>query len=410
MLQVDVISAYVICGAGSLVGAAMMSLARPDEPRLRRALLLFAWAFLVLGVGLFQLVASSGRPSPCAMLVALEGTVLGLALFGIGFAHLGARPLPPLATPAVVGLAMLAIGWAERSSARAYAISFVLVCTLFAGMMAFVLRHTAWRPRNLAERVMGLSLIAHALSWILRSAFTIARSEASLPHQLNVPDGLVTAFGVYYCVMPLIIAALVLNVVNARLSQQLRSSALTDELTGVMTRRALRELAPALINQAELDGRPVAVLMLDLDHFKAVNDRHGHKAGDQVLRHAATLIAANLRPEVLLTRFGGEEFVVVAPVPDWRTARIVAERLRGALAAEPFPIDGAAIAVTVSVGVTVLAPGETLEPALQRADEALYGAKRGGRNRVETSISAAAPIAPPVSPVKGFVDRASGMR
>lgn len=390
MLHIDVISAYVICGAGSLVGAAMMSLARPDEPRLRQALRSFARAFLVLGAGLFQLVATGNSPPPFAMLVALEATVLGLALFGVAFAQLVARPLPPVATTVVVGLSTLAIAGAERAGERVYAISFVLWCTLFAGVMAFVMRHAATRPRNLAERVMGLSLIAHALSWVVRSAFTITHGGPPWRHQLLVPDEFATAFGIYYCIMPLIVAALVLNVVNARLSQQLRSRALTDELTGVMTRRALRELAPAVIHRAQLAGARVAVLMLDLDRFKAVNDVHGHQAGDEVLRRAAALITANLRTDALLTRHGGEEFVVVAPVPDVRTARVVAERLRSALAAEPCRTDQATIAVTVSIGVSMLEPDEALEPALKRADEALYRAKRDGRDRVETSIAAAA--------------------
>jgi diguanylate cyclase (GGDEF)-like protein len=388
MLQVDVISAYVICGAGSLVGAAMMQLARPDEPRLRQALGSFVWAFLVLGSGLAQLVMWEKDPPPYAMLVALESTVLGLALFGVGFARLNARPVPRV-TPVVVGLALLVLGAAEREGGRVYAITFVLTSTAFACVMAFVLRHAVRRPRNLAERVVGLSLILHASSWIVRAGFTVMHDGPPLAHHLYAPGGLVTVFGIFYCVMPIIIAALVLNVVNARLSQQLRSRALTDELTGVLTRRALRELAPALVANAASNGQQVAVLMLDLDHFKAVNDRHGHQAGDQVLRRAAEVIGINLRPEAMLTRFGGEEFVVIAPVPDMRTARLIAERLRGAVAAEAFPTDAAAIPVTTSIGVALLAADETLEPALARADEALYRAKRDGRNRVETSIAAA---------------------
>jgi diguanylate cyclase (GGDEF)-like protein len=389
MLQIDVISAYVICGAGSLAGAAMMSLARPDEPRLRKALRAFVWGFVALGVGLFQLAAGDVEPAPLAMLVALEGTVLGLAIFAAGFAQLGGGALTSATLPTSAVLSLLAIAVTQFLDARLLAITFVLASTLLACMIAWSLRHVLQRPRHLAERVMSLIMVAHAASWLLRSAYTIAYQGPTRIHQLHVPDALVTPFAVYYCVMPVVVAALVLNVVNARLSQQLRSRAMTDELTGATTRRALRELAPAMIHQAQQGGAQVAVLMLDLDHFKAVNDQSGHQAGDEVLRHCARLMTSNLRPDALLTRYGGEEFVVLAPVADMPTARVVAERLRSVVAAEPCRVGGAAIRVTISVGVALLEPDEALEPALQRADAALYRAKRNGRDRVESSIEAA---------------------
>lgn len=389
MLQIDVISAYVICGAGSLAGAAMMSLARPDEPRLRKALRAFVWGFVALGVGLFQLAAGSVEPAPFAMFIALESTVLGLAIFAVGFAQLGGGGAMSAVLPTSAALSMLAIAVAQVLDARLLAITFVLAGTLLACMIAWSLRHVLQRPRHLAERVMSLIMVAHAASWLLRSVYTIAYQGPTQIHQLHVPDALVTPFAVYYCVMPVVVAALVLNVVNARLSQQLRSRAMTDELTGAMTRRALRELAPAMIHQAQQGGAQVAVLMLDLDHFKAVNDQSGHQAGDEVLRHCARLMTSNLRPDALLTRYGGEEFVVLAPVSDMPTARVVAERLRSVVAAEPCRVGGAAIRVTISVGVALLDPDEALEPALQRADAALYRAKRNGRDRVESSIEAA---------------------
>jgi diguanylate cyclase (GGDEF)-like protein len=122
--------------------------------------------------------------------------------------------------------------------------------------------------------------------------------------------------------------------------------------------------------------------MVDIDHFKHVNDRHGHLVGDTVLRRAADLLRANLRGDSVLTRYGGEEFVVLLPVAGLDEARAVAERLRKAFETDRCEFEGAQIAITISAGLALLTPGEPLEAALSRADAALYRAKNGGRNRV----------------------------
>lgn len=130
--------------------------------------------------------------------------------------------------------------------------------------------------------------------------------------------------------------------------------------------------------------------MLDLDHFKRVNDGFGHGAGDQVLRQVASLLRDHARPDTLLARFGGEEFVVLAPVEDLRAARHLAERLRLAIAHAPWAeITQEAISVTLSAGVTLFALGESLDDALRRADAALYRAKRDGRNPVQAGVEVA---------------------
>jgi len=164
--------------------------------------------------------------------------------------------------------------------------------------------------------------------------------------------------------------------------QQLEELALRDGLTGVLNRRALLERAAIELARAEREEGDLAVIMLDLDHFKAVNDTHGHLAGDAVLRDAVARVQTAVRVYDLVGRYGGEEFLVVAPGAGPTEAMAVAERIRSAIADRPTVWEGSEIAVTTSVGVVSVAPGEDLVQALGRADAALYQAKDAGRNCV----------------------------
>ena len=127
---------------------------------------------------------------------------------------------------------------------------------------------------------------------------------------------------VFYGVLPIVVSTLRMVRVNAQLRQNLNDRALNDELTGLHTRRALRVLAPERIAQARRSRLDVAVMVLDLDHFKPINDGFGHGAGDLVLRAVASLLRDKVRPDTRLARFGGEEFVVLSPVEDLRAARL----------------------------------------------------------------------------------------
>jgi len=161
--------------------------------------------------------------------------------------------------------------------------------------------------------------------------------------------------------------------------------AITDALTGLYNRRYMESHVGALVEQAAARGKPLTVLVLDIDYFKAINDSHGHDAGDDVLREFATRVKKSIRGIDLACRLGGEEFVVVMPETDMAVAALVAERIRRRIAGEPFAIDSGAkaIDVTLSIGLAALgAPGDTGATILKRADQALYRAKRDGRNRV----------------------------
>jgi two-component system cell cycle response regulator len=167
--------------------------------------------------------------------------------------------------------------------------------------------------------------------------------------------------------------------------QQSIEMAITDGLTGLYNRRYMETHLGSLVEQAASRGKPLTILVLDIDYFKAINDTHGHDAGDDVLREFATRIRKSIRGIDLACRLGGEEFVIVMPETDMAVAAIVAERLRRRIASEPFGIaQGAkAIDVTISIGIATLdTADDNASTILKRADQALYRAKRDGRNRV----------------------------
>jgi diguanylate cyclase (GGDEF)-like protein len=160
-------------------------------------------------------------------------------------------------------------------------------------------------------------------------------------------------------------------------------SAERDPLTGLGNRRHLARRCAELLPAAEREARPLAVAQLDIDHFKLINDRHGHATGDRVLVTLAQLLRDNTRNRDVLVRHGGEEFVLVMPGMSLDGAAEVCERLRDCVASHQW--DGADVSnltITVSIGLAA-APSYEVGPLLHRADQALYRAKRSGRNRVE---------------------------
>jgi diguanylate cyclase (GGDEF)-like protein len=164
--------------------------------------------------------------------------------------------------------------------------------------------------------------------------------------------------------------------------EQLRQQVLVDELTGLANRRGYRAYLNALLSPATTDPVEYAVMMVDVDHFKGVNDRFGHDVGDRVLARAAAVMQAHVRASDVVARTGGEEFVVVMPATGEPDAVACAERVRGALVAEPWEAIAPGLVVTASIGV-VSAQSDAVEALVRMADQRLYAAKSAGRNRVD---------------------------
>ncbi|PTQ71079.1 sensor domain-containing diguanylate cyclase [Pseudomonas sp. GV071] len=169
---------------------------------------------------------------------------------------------------------------------------------------------------------------------------------------------------------------------RAALSREQRKTML-DTLTQVWNRAGLEHFLPREQTRAEERDMKLGLLFCDLDYFKRVNDAHGHDAGDKVLWESARRIAAAVRPQDVVTRSGGEEFVVLTHVHDEQELRLIGERIRAAVAREPIDAGEVELQLTISIGSAVTQPQENPEQALKRADKALYHAKGNGRNRVE---------------------------
>ena len=246
--------------------------------------------------------------------------------------------------------------------------------------------------RYLFALVAGL----HGLFLLLRPAlFKLAPVAPG-----GLPDaGLVTLVSQFVLLEAIVAVVLLgfgaLMLANEFITSELRHLAEMDPLTNVFNRRAFLTLLDKAISAAQRTGTAVPVLVMDLDHFKNINDTWGHRAGDDVLRHFVMLAHRCLRKEDVMGRLGGEEFAIFLPNASAAGALAVAERLRALVEAQPVATGPQSIPLTVSVGVTLCAHGDAAGAALQRADEAMYLAKERGRNRVEVSEKiVGAPAAP----------------
>lgn len=239
-------------------------------------------------------------------------------------------------------------------------------------------------------RLVSATYFVSALLHGLRLVDALGGYELNYPQMLQT-DGPLAAF-VFVRLLQSVLEMYAVFAMNSFMLEddlklataQIEHLAHTDALTGVANRRGLYLSGPESLARSFAEGKPAAVLMLDLDHFKRVNDSLGHAAGDEILRGVADLCGRSLRREDVFGRYGGEEFAIVAPRTSEREAWTLAERIRVAVGQERFaPLGGGSM--TVSVGVACAHSGE-LDELLRIADEALYEAKQNGRDRVVLTV------------------------
>lgn len=284
--------------------------------------------------------------------------------------------------PAVVAVALiLGLAGLLLHTAWGLSIAFAMVgvCFAMAVVMLYtvrvVYRHSP-RPVPFAAHVFAGSMGLMGVAYLVRAAVVVINPD--------VPVGPVSLSGGHQSM--LIVGALFVvcstmsfyAVVHDHQKNEIAERARRDPLTGLLNRRAFFELAEKL----EAEGADFAILMIDIDHFKSINDNYGHLGGDRVLVHAARLIQGAFRSDDIACRYGGEEFCVLLRECDRGKALQLAQGVVERLAAEPLNVsEGLRVAVTTSVGVCARAAGETLLKTLQQADAALYNAKYQGRNR-----------------------------
>ena len=189
-------------------------------------------------------------------------------------------------------------------------------------------------------------------------------------------------------------ALLAMSIKNAQLSQEVRESSVRDTLTGCFTRGHALDVVDGELRRARRSQTPVSLIMFDLDHFREVNDRHGHLCGDAVLSAIGKRMKDVLRGSDLKCRYGGEEFLVLLPETPLHGARRVAETLRREIAERPVTWSGEVLTITASFGLAQTLPGEVnVQAVIARADQALYRAKDDGRNCVRIAAETGGPVA-----------------
>jgi len=280
-----------------------------------------------------------------------------------------------------IPVAMATLMWALGGSE---ALRFALNGAIFgAGMvgLAILAIRTSQPESTQGRRLLaggylleGAMMLARALALtVVPEAFESARLAGSVP----------AASALVAFVVALVTSMGFLLMHRERREASVSRLATIDSLTGIFNRRSFFELGEKSLAYGRRHGTPVSLVLLDLDHFKQINDSLGHHAGDGVLRHFVGVVQACLRKEDVLTRYGGEEFCVLLPVSGPEVAHPLAERIRTAVERARFEHEGERLTITTSAGVATALPGEgTLESLVQHADAALYAAKREGRNRV----------------------------
>ena len=241
---------------------------------------------------------------------------------------------------------------------------------------------TAAQTGQMAIRATGWTFAANAGFFLVRA--TAAGQSSGTFSNWN-PDGFAALPLLWWLCMIIATTLGMVLMTGERLQANLDRQASSDPLTGALNRRAFSILAEKEMARAQRHGRSLSLLMMDLDHFKQINDRLGHGDGDAILCRFVAIATRVLRGEDVLCRFGGEEFVALLPATSGAQALVAAERLRLAFAREGSGVITAApplpFAITVSIGVSELKQGEDIKNALRRADIALYRAKAMGRNQ-----------------------------
>ncbi|MFT3720004.1 GGDEF domain-containing protein [Pseudorhodoferax sp.] len=375
----DVPTMLLMTAAASLAMAGAMATVRPKR---REGIGLWALG-LVLHAATYVLYTLRGTAPGWASIVLANGLLSATFALVLAAVHQFQERLLPWARMLLPVLATTLLFAVFIDDYRARLMVMGVLAPLQLGMALWSL----WRPHRPAQwRSAALLSAGLALQVGLLAMRGMLAATHAIPAEGLMRGGLLQSFTFMATFVVIILSSLgFILMAKDRADAANRYLATHDGLTGVANRRALLLALERDVARTVRTGKPYALLMLDIDHFKAINDSHGHGAGDAVLRHVAAVLQARLRAQDMLGRYGGEEFLVLLPDTPLRGAARLAETLREAVEQAPCAYGGRSLAVTASIGASSMhmAPGDSVDPLVQAADLALYAAKAAGRNRVE---------------------------
>ncbi len=339
-------------------------------------------AYILLGIGSGLIALRGLVPDPLSIVLANALIVAGLVRLVRGLARFtGGRDLPSWLGYALIGLTVLVqhLLSAVHDDISLRIVFMSLMMMLLLGKCALVLRQDPREP-PLASRRTAMGICAAAALVALCKIPALALLPPGPDYAQAGPVQSLSLFA--YLLFLLISAFSIAWMSMQRYEMRLRDLARLDALTGLLNRRALMEAAASRLALAQRFGRPLALVMFDIDDFKAVNDTHGHQAGDAVLQGVAALLHQQMRSHDIAARFGGEEFLLLLPETEKSAARRLAERLRLRIAEHEWSEwDG--LRITASFGVASYGPdAKDWDALLGAADKALYRAKGEGKNLV----------------------------
>lgn len=342
------------------------------------------WAVgnLVIGLGMVLVLMQLDAPKRLFLPgMALIGAGLSLYINGIQ-AFIG--KVPNHRIPVAVFFLLMAIDAYFMLNGSDIRTAVILGAVVFAAIYLYCARLTFSRDEGIVGNLYWLTSSLYLLMALLMLGRAVYASRVEVAVFDSFAAWPVNAYTFMLgAVSQFFISSLFVLMLSYKLSQNLESIATIDSLTGVLNRRGLEEAALKMQDICKRINLSMAVLLIDIDHFKKVNDQYGHLCGDDVLRHLAKEIAGVLRSSDVLGRYGGEEFCVFLPNTTEGDAVGLAERIRARIEASPLKISRAAIKATVSIGVAdSVRAGYDFKGLVATADSAMYAAKNSGRNRV----------------------------
>ncbi|HEY0819630.1 MAG TPA: GGDEF domain-containing protein [Rhizobacter sp.] len=367
-----------VLALGWMVGAVVF-------PLDRRSAVQWAGYAVLTGASVLCFVAANQTRNEALRALANVCVALGILLMERGVRQFTGRPAPWWAYLPLVAI-VAAVSWVGLDPQYG-----ALRVATVSGLVALLCALAAWNVHIYARRDLGLGfgywlavpLLLGALVFAARGARAVVApqtvvAELAASSSLNIGSALV------FLVTALAFHLALVALVGTRLMAELRRLSRIDGLTDVFNRRAIEEQLHDEARRSVRSQRPFSVLMIDADYFKGINDRYGHDAGDEALRHLTRIMKSQMRDVDRIGRFGGEEFVALLPGTAATEALNAAERLRDAVLRRPWAWAGETLPLTVSIGVAAWrGPQDEVAALLKRADAALYRAKALGRDRFE---------------------------